>query len=325
MTRVVAWIWLLASWVPAAEGPLSPAVTKPEISLPDTVPARKGEVRAPFTIAAWNIQWFPGGRPDADENAAARQRAAVRKELMAFSPDILMASEIRSLEAWKGLELPHRYLACTAIPRPADENPDLPNQGLALASRIPWSEIWVLDFSGLPQTRDRPPRGILGARFELGGGRVLTVYGVHFKSNKGDAEGNRLRRGRAMDYLMADWKKRGLDPARDAILVMGDFNTSLRNRVFAEETTLRRLLDAGFRSAMADRPDGEAMTVFAHPSGLYPANDFDHIFYSEPARDLFSGSVLRGEIRPGNREWSDHRPVVLRWEKAVRTKPPAPQ
>ena len=324
MKRVVAWVWLLASWASAADVPLSPAVTKPDISVPAKSVERKGEVRVPFTVAVWNIQWFPGGRPDADEQAADRQRVAVRKELMDLAPDILMASEIRSLEAWRSLGLPHRYLACTAIPRPADENPDLPNQGLALASRIPWSDIWVLDFSGLPQTRDRPSRGILGARFELGAGRVLTIYGVHFKSNRGDAEGNRLRRGRAVDYLTADWKKRGLDPARDAILVMGDFNTSLRNRAFAEETTLRRLLDAGFRSVLAGLPDAEAMTGFAHPSGLYPANDFDHILYSEPARDLFPGSGLRGEIRPGRREWSDHRPVVLRWEKPVRTAPPSP-
>jgi endonuclease/exonuclease/phosphatase family metal-dependent hydrolase len=115
-----------------------------------------------------------------------------------------------------------------------------------------------------------------------------------------------------MEYLKKDWKTRGLDPEKDAILVAGDFNCSLRNPEFAEEKTIRGLLHQGWCSATAEIPWPGAATVKPDPRGKYPAADFDHILLS-PA---WAKAVERGKGKVGVIQRpttpSDHWPVVLR-------------
>ena len=117
-----------------------------------------------------------------------------------------------------------------------------------------------------------------------------------------------------------DWEKRGLDPGKDAILVAGDFNCSLRNPEFAKERTIRGLLKEGWVSATERIPWPEAATVRPDQDGKYPAADFDHILLSpgwvallrsEPPRGRSFAGFKAGVDQDSNVP-SDHWPVVLR-------------
>ncbi|NDA10823.1 MAG: endonuclease/exonuclease/phosphatase family protein [Verrucomicrobia bacterium] len=116
-----------------------------------------------------------------------------------------------------------------------------------------------------------------------------------------------------MEYLRKDWKERGLDPGKDAILVAGDFNCSLRNPDFVGEKTIRELLAEKWVSAAASIPWPQAATVRPDPDGKYPASDFDHILLS-PAwakaegRGRWQAGVMQDLAVP-----SDHWPVWLRF------------
>ena len=157
----------------------------------------------------------------------------------------------------------------------SDEDGKLPPQNVAIASQWPWEEVWEIDFHRLPLTRDRPVRGLLGARFRDEKGRAITVYGIHLKSNRGGREASSARRERAMEYLRWDWRRRGLDPLQDAILVGGDFNCSSRNPEFTEGT-IRKLLQEGWCLADASLDWPAGATVKHDPDGRFDASDFDH-------------------------------------------------
>jgi len=264
-----------------------PQITAPEISVQQN--AAGPEPGKPLVLGSWNMEWFPGHSPKVEKSQ--KQIDAVRKVLSGENPAIFMCYEIRSLDALKSLQLDYPYMACTNIRRVAEGGdqsvPDLPLQGVGLLSRIPWKEIWVLDFSELPESPERPPRGILGALFVLPNGRELTVYGVHLKSNRGDAAIDRTERENAVDYIKWDWQRRQLDPAKDNIVIMGDFNTSPNDPKFAEEKTIRGLLSAGFTSAAQGLSPEQRTTLPG--KGRYPDNDFDHILLSPALRTLMAG------------------------------------
>jgi endonuclease/exonuclease/phosphatase family metal-dependent hydrolase len=277
-----------------------------------TDPAHAIPFGFPFTLGHWNIRWFPGGHPTkSTPKTTQTQQKGVLEVLKQEKPDLLFACEIRNLAALEDLKTDYPWIACTDIPRTEEEDPSLPQQGLAFLSRFAWKEIWNLDFSAIPETPDKPSRGILAASFETPSGRKLTVYGVHLKSNRGDAASNHLRRRKALDHLQNDWKERGLDPARDEIVILGDFNTSPDDPAFSEEATLKHLADLGFANAADSLPADKRATIPA--SDRFPANNFDHIYLSPALAAKQTGSQLR--IVPiDTRTVSDHYPLFLRME-----------
>lgn len=265
--------------------------------------------KEPLRVVSWNIAWFPGGHPTrATPESTQRQEKAVRATLQELKPHILLGMEIRDSASWRSLTPDWNFHFVTSIPRPPDENPDLPNQGLAIASRARPRAAWVVDFSGLPQTPDRPVRGLLAAEFIMANGEHLVVYAVHLKSNRGAPESNRLRRQRAIRAMLDDWKRLGLDPARDRILVAGDFNTSTHDPQFQDEKTLRLLEEAGLVRASAGRVRTDSYTVAA---GTFPPNDFDHIFISRPLAAHQPGPPPWGGIHPFIPDASDHAAIWL--------------
>jgi endonuclease/exonuclease/phosphatase family metal-dependent hydrolase len=137
----------------------------------------------------------------------------------------------------------------------------------------------------------------------------LVIYAVHLKSNRGDATTNRLRRLRAMEQLEADWKRQGLDPERDRIVILGDFNTSLHDPQFEGEATLQRLKARGFQSAAEGLPRAQSFTVSG--SGGFPPNDFDHIYVSPAQAKRFHGPPPWMTVRPFVPAASDHAMLVI--------------
>ncbi len=229
-------------------------------------------------ILFWNMRWFPAQPGDDPSSPEANKKIRASAQLLRESDaDLVLLCEVRDLESLTKMKLPYGYQACTAIERhPADDS-GLPPQNLALLSRAAPDRVWALDFEKLPDTADRPSRGILGAQFKLSSGELLTCYTLHLKSNLGGYRGTALRRERTIDYLARDLQRLNLDPQRDLILIAGDMNTSPHDPLFRDEKTLSRLSEMGFERAgkKSTALDGEPD---ARDRGRF--NDFDHLYLS---------------------------------------------
>lgn len=274
----------------------------------------------PCGVATWNLQWFPGNRPEPSRAEQARHKRAVARILGKLGVDVLLVQEVVDRAALTGVAREYPWRVVSNFQRAGDEDADLPVQNVGILSKVPIRESWEVGFHTMPLTPDRPVRGFLGAR--LGTKKNgLTVYTLHLKSNRGGREASAPRRERAIEYLRRDWKQRGLDPQKDRILIGGDFNCSLRNPEFAKERTIRGLVREGWISATEGIPWPEAATTRSDPAGKYPASDFDHILLSpawvtllcseSAARRSFAG--FKAGVVKDSKLPSDHYPVVLRW------------
>src|SRR2546423_1217085 len=67
-------------------------------SSPSSHPASASARANSVTVGFWNIQWFPGQRPDATANAERRQIDAVHSEITPLDPDILGMEEVRNFD-----------------------------------------------------------------------------------------------------------------------------------------------------------------------------------------------------------------------------------
>jgi endonuclease/exonuclease/phosphatase family metal-dependent hydrolase len=271
-----------------------PRVEKPRTHVLDNPGVYTGEV----SVAFWNIEWFPAGPAARDKVSATAIRnhvKAVAEILNDENPTILIACEIRNLPAAillnEHLKEPYPYIAVTdyqadnSSPKESSAN----NQEHALFSRIPWTEIWEVDFVGsLPLTDDRPSRGYIGARFKIDGDDV-TVFGVHPKSNyirRGEKEPeltalkNVEKRERASRYLLENIRRRELDPLEDKIIVMGDFNTDVYAERFQGEKSLKMILQAGFYNGLDDVDSLLRVTIPAKKGERWPDSVFDYILTS---------------------------------------------
>jgi endonuclease/exonuclease/phosphatase family metal-dependent hydrolase len=205
----------------------------------------------------------------------------------------------------------YRWQAVSNFQRAKDEEVKLPPQNVAIVSQVPWKEVWEVDFHGLPITPDRPVRGFLGALFVDKKGNRLTAYVVHLKSNRGGRDASSVRRERAIDYLRWDWRRRGLNPQNEAMLLAGDFNCSLRNPDFTEDT-VRKLLREGWKAAEEKLPWPAVATVKPDLAGRYAVVDFDHILLSPGwVKKNGAGRMEVGVWRKGEVP-SDHFPLEMR-------------
>ena len=306
LLRLIVWCWLLAN-APAW------ALLPPKVVIPPSVSGTAAVAQKPAAVIGfWNMEWFPGRNPrNPNEHFTRMQIDGVKKLLREQNPDIFFACEVRSLADLQQLKLDYPHLACTEFPPPANDDKQLPNQGLAILSRVPWRELWALDFSGLPAAPDRPPnRGIIAAEFVLPNRQPLTIYGLHLKSNFGDPAANRAKREAVIAYLEWDWQRRKLNPKRDHIIVLGDFNSSVHDPVFAKEQSLRRLLALGFTDAAEGLDADQRITIPANNAG-YPDNDFDHILISPSLRARLATPPPWVNIIRVPYTVSDHYPLFI--------------
>jgi endonuclease/exonuclease/phosphatase family metal-dependent hydrolase len=162
-------------------------------------------------------------------------------------------------------------------------------------------------------TSDRPVRGFLGVEWRNKKGERWTVYAVHLKSNRGGREASSKRRERAIEYLRMDWRKRGLNPDHDAILIAGDFNCSLKNPAFKKERTIRGLLAEGWESVTQELPWPKGATVRPDEVRGYPSADFDHILLSPGWKSRMRSNRIVSGVDQGADVPSDHWPVWMKW------------
>ncbi len=231
-----------------------------------------------ITAAYWNIQWFPGRRPNATPREEFKQIASVHRDIAQLNADFLGMEEVRDFD--------HATLAVQPLPRfkvdvcsnfPPREGQNAPQQ-VAIASRFQpmsaWAESWK------PGSAVTPPRGFAFAAYQIAPKQILLVYAVHLKSNRGALRESMTIREESIHQLLAHI--RAMTDAYGKLgtlswIVGGDFNTAPDDPKFAEEKTVRDLLSAGFSWSWQNVPAATRTTL--PPDRLYPAACFDHIFY----------------------------------------------
>jgi len=303
--------WLLALGALHADlCPPPPVWRIPEISSPE---GKTYPVSIPRRWVSWNLCWFPGQNPMASEATKKSHENEVQVWIERLNPSVGIFQEVLSAEAMKRCAPQLPWQAVTRFARAEDEGAGLPPQNLAICSRIPWGDAWEVDFDLLPMTPDRPVRGFLGVEWRNKKGERWTVYAVHLKSNRGGREASSKRRERAIEYLRMDWKKRGLDPTNEAILIAGDFNCSLKNPEFRKERTIRGLLAEGWESVTQDLPWPRGATVRPDEGRGYPSTDFDHILVSPGWKKRLGTNQIVSGVDQGTNVPSDHWPVWMKW------------
>jgi endonuclease/exonuclease/phosphatase family metal-dependent hydrolase len=258
---------------------------------------------APPSITAtfWNVQWFPGRRPNALHSEENRQIRAVHTDLAQLNSNIIAFEEVRDYEHAALAVKPlagFKVDVCSNFPPREGQNEA---QQVAITSRLQplsaWSELWK------PSGAIVPPRGFSFATYQLAPRQLLLVYALHLKSNRGEIREDIRIREESMQQLIAHMK--AMENAYGKLgalswIVGGDFNTAPDEPRFAGEKTVPRLRAAGFRWGWEGIPFTARITV---PADLrYPAACFDQIFFR-------GATMVTSWVANTSAQSSDHRAV----------------
>jgi endonuclease/exonuclease/phosphatase family metal-dependent hydrolase len=251
----------------------------------------------PLRVATWNTRWLPGGHPNATAEEKSAQMVKARAIVKALDPDILLLQEVAD---WKAAAEVCSVVSGLTV-RATSAFTTRPQQ-VVVASKLPVDSAWYAPWK--PEIgEDDPPRGYAFAAVKLPDGKFLLTYSVHFKSNRGSLPANIASREESAKQLLAHIQAmttlygiRG----KVAVLVGGDFNTSLDDPRFRSDGSLRAILGAGLEWVHVDTAPSKRVTLPA--SGPYPDATFDHLFFL--GLKLLSVSVEDGGAS------SDHNPVL---------------
>jgi endonuclease/exonuclease/phosphatase (EEP) superfamily protein YafD len=258
---------------------------------------------SPTTITAtfWNIQWFPGRRPNASRAEENRQIRAVHRDLPQITTDVIGLEEVRDFDHVSLAIQPlsgFKVDVCSNFPAREGQQEA---QQIAIASRLQpisaWAEAWK------PGGAIMPPRGFAFAAYQLSPTQVLLVYALHLKSNRGEIHEDMRIREESMHQLISHMKAmKGSFGRMGALtwIVGGDFNTTPDEPRFSRERTVPYLLADGFSWAWEGIPASSRITM---PADLrYPAAAFDQIFYR-------GATLTRAWVTQTSPQSSDHRAV----------------
>lgn len=286
-------------------------------------------------IATYNLENFTDGRGDGPERTPevfmehAHGAAAIIAEA---NPDILLLEEVengRVLEFLNDqLEHPYSYIYLSKLRHSSGEKEKL---NLALFSRLQPHNVRQLAFQDLAGV-GRPTRGALSARFDLGDGSHLLVYGIHLKSNFGEAPRNQAQRAIALHHIAADAISENLQnfPDPTSIAILGDTNVDPDTPAFANDPSLEPLAGS-YVDLWRGRPIEERTTIPMRQAGetgdplmVFPPAAFDRVFVSRnlvatgPWKALPPQTIQKGtdtnnnSTQPGfNGHISDHHLVYV--------------
>jgi len=254
-----------------------------------------------FSVAFWNVKWFPGGRPNAYRGEEVRQTRAVHTDISQLAGDVIGFAEVRD---WESAALAVQPLAgfkvdvCSTFP--PREGQDV-SQQVAIVSRLQpisaWAEEWKV--GGMIT----PPRGFAFAAYQIAPAKVLLVYALHLKSNRGELVENVAIREESMRQLTAHMKDMEAAYAKlgsIAWVVGGDYNTAPDDERFKREKTIAALANSGFRWTWEGMPLEQRVTL--PPDKRFPAACFDHIFYK-------GARLMKAAALPTSDAASDHRAI----------------
>lgn len=267
-------------------------------------------------IGAWNMRWFPSGYPVTNIAKRNPQREYTRIDSAARfiareGIDILMVEEMRSKEVCEQLLAIDALQgwcvnSCTAFTSPPDAA--VPPHQNAIISR--YKEI----DSGYQRWRGEkdiiPPRGYVWAVFDFTNS-ITAVIGVHLKSNYIDKNHPEPQKAPLINRQMREISSRELiafsnilkerkygNRKIDNIIIAGDFNTSILDDTFKEETTLPSLLNAGFKDVF----DGVINRMTMPKTKKYPAACFDYLL-------LHGDAEILAPVVSAKQKLSDHQMI----------------
>jgi endonuclease/exonuclease/phosphatase family metal-dependent hydrolase len=245
-----------------------------------------------FRIATWNLEWFPGGKPNSSQPERLVHMSAAKDALIDIRPDILCLQEVRDWDSVVDLVsiLPNSQTLVASRFREMGSSGPLSIQQTAIASNRPAESAWSESFKPSPAT---PPRGFSFAAIRQGK-TLLLIYSVHFKSNRGDATSNIGKREQAARQLLAhvaEMERAYSGSARVVTIIAGDFNTDPTDARFASEGTFALLRDK-FVWSWENVPLSERVT---NPGkGRYPDACFNGFFVRGPEVSPASRSQSEG-------------------------------
>lgn len=254
-----------------------------------------------LAVAFWNVQWFPGRRPNASHADEERQIRSVHQDLAQISADVIGFEEVRDFEhATVAIESLAGFKVDVCSNFPPREGQKV-GQQVTIASRLQpmsaWAEAWK------PGASITPPRGFAFAAYQLSPGQLLLVYAVHLKSNRGEIHEDMRIREESMHQLIAHMN--AMNAAYEKLgaitwIVGGDFNTAPDEPRFSGEKTLTDLRAAGFSWSWEKIPASARITM--PPDARFPAACFDHVFYR-------GASLRKAFVANTSPQSSDHRAV----------------
>ena len=285
-----------------------------EISGVDPMPLRDY-----IRIAAWDIEWFPAGLRGGALQNAQWQTAAATALIREVNPDILLTQETRDLESIKQLNRNlgsrgYSHLASSAygVENLSAKLKDAPHQQCGILSHHPWNTIWELDFAAL-KNFSQPVRGWLGVQFKIRG-LEFTLYNSFLPADSA------VRREAAIDELKRDFDRQGLDPYRDKIMVLGNFNTDYFDGGSQDEKTFGKLSGLGFQHTWGTQTRNTIVTHPAPEGGAVTDSTPDSIWISSgwgdslpEARVLAKGASRKKGVHGGDEPGlaSDHYPLWI--------------
>jgi len=254
-----------------------------------------------ITIATWNLEWFPGGKPTSSESERLIHMSGAKDALLDLHIDILCLQEVRDWDSVAELVsiLPGVQPLVVSRFREFGSSGAITIQQIAIASRWPAESAWSESFRPSPAT---PPRGFSFVAIRRGK-TVLLVYSVHFKSNRGEPTSDIAKREEAARQLLVhavEMERLYSGGAKVVTVIAGDFNTDPTDARFASEQTFS-LLRENFEWAWENVPLAYRVTLPA--KGRYPEASFDGF--------LVRGAEIVSCKSIALREVSDHFPVVV--------------
>lgn len=259
-------------------------------------------------IMAWNIEWFPGLRPDASAEERLDHMDLVRGEIRRLNPDLLLASEIRDWNSFAELTDAVEGLRPVVVSAFRSKyGPGYWPQQLAIASRLPVKAAWSEPFR---YTYVRQVRGFSAVVIPIPGSpdQVILAYSLHLRSNRAsnteEAQLNYRMREDAVRQLLhhIDEMEHLVFPDRlRGVIVGGDFNTN-HDGQFGDRT-IEMMEAAGFHNSWRRVPREERLTW--RGSSRFEPTTLDYVF----TRGLGNPTAVLLEVDEGA---SDHWPVGLR-------------
>lgn len=267
----------------------------------EPVSAQPAPPSTTITATFWNVQWFPGRRPNASRAEENRQVRAVHADLTQLNSDLVALEEVRDYDNAVLAVKPLAGFKVDVISNFPPREGQNEAQQVAITSRFQplaaWSELWK------PSGAIVPPRGFAFAVYELAPRQLLLVYALHLKSNRGEIREDIRIREESMQQLIDHMK--AMNNAYGKLgslawIVGGDFNTAPDEPRFASEKTVPLLLNDGFRWCWQGVPFTSRITV---PADMrYPAASFDQIFYR-------GVTLTKAWVGNTSAQSSDHRAV----------------
>jgi endonuclease/exonuclease/phosphatase family metal-dependent hydrolase len=237
---------------------------------------------APVRIVTWNLQ-----PRDTTQDGTVQEAARVLKGL---NPDVIILQQVPDVlhceEILRALQPADYQVAVFSSFRNAT-NGDLSGQQVAILSREKATNpTWN---SWQPVGQAAPAPGGFAAAIVHLEDRNLTVYGVQLSDSSPPSDAARetaaqqAARENATRQLVQEFDaSRESAGGAQALVVGGDFNTTLDDPLLAHEMTLVRLERAGFSNALADLPLAKRVTLPG--DGKRADADLDYIFTRDVAR-----------------------------------------